>query len=218
MEKKIKISQQDSSDQLCANIKEGAEKESKKILDKTGEKTAEIYNSGKARAEELRREIFKSAQEEASLKERKILSTLNLEIRKITLGAHETIVNLVLEEIKKKTAQLRSSKEYPQLLKKLVMEAALAIDCKEIEIMGPVSDEGIFNKTFIEDIEKELKNKYSTDISLEFKKSDLIKDTGVALRSKDRRIEYDNTFGARLNRLYDEIRIDILKEVFGEDA
>lgn len=214
MKKKIETEQLDSSDNLCAKIMEDAQKESKLILDKTQEKVRELFEKNKKEIEEIGNEILKTAQDMATARQVRILSTVNLDERKIVLNAKEKIANLVFEEVKKKAAKFRFSKEYPQYLRNLVIEGTLVIDYSEIEITGSSSDENIFSPPFIDEIQKELKNKYSQDISLEFKKDDSIKDIGVILKSKNKRIEYDNTFSARMSRVYDEIRADILTRIF----
>jgi vacuolar-type H+-ATPase subunit E/Vma4 len=218
MKNKKAIRQTGSPDNLCARIKEDAMNESKKIIALVEEKAAQIIEAAEKEAFDLSTRVLEQAHQEAAGQEKVALSTLNLETRKIKLLEQEKIVNLVIEELSKKAAEFRSRKEYPGYLKDLIIEASLVVDCKEMDIMGSISDTNILNRHFIDKIEKELKEKYSKDISLEFIADDTIKDIGVVLKSRDNRIEYENTFTARLSRTYDEIRIDILKEAFKENA
>lgn len=218
MEKKIQTAELENSDNLCGRIIEDADKESQKILDKAREKVNEIFENNKKEIEQARAEILKTAQAKASANQTRILSTLNLDERKIILNAKENIFNQVIEEVNKKASGFRFAKEYPEYLKNLVIEGALVIDYKEIEIIANSLDANIFSETFMDGIRNELKNKYSRDISFEIKSDGRIKDIGVILKSKDKRIEYDNTFSARVNRVYDQIRIDILTQIFGENV
>jgi len=218
MKNKKAIRESGSADNLCASIKEDAINESKKILALAGEKAAQIIELAKKEALDLSVKLLNQARLEAARQERVTLSKLNLEIRKIKLLTQEKIVNLVIAELKKMAAELRSQQEYPGYLKNLIIEAALVVDCGEIDITGASSDTDIFTQNFIAALEKELKEKYSKEISFKFSADDSLKDIGVILKSGDNRIEYENTFSARLARSYDELRVDILKEAFKENA
>ena len=208
----------DCADGLCVQIIRDAEKEAKEILAQAKAQVDQILSKNGAQIDQMRRQVLDAARIEAAALERKLLSMVNLETRRTILTAREKVLDQVMDGIKARAASVRSSSEYPQYLKQMIVQGALVLDCDRIDILAAACDKSIFVPSFLDEIKRLLKEKHSKDIVLGLDLSEDLKDIGVVLRSKDRKMEYDNTFGARLSRVYEDVRMGILKEIFGDNV
>jgi V/A-type H+-transporting ATPase subunit E len=218
MDTVLKPVEGDCADGLCVQIMRDAQKEAGEILDRAKAQVDQILSKNSVQIEEMRRQMLDAAHIEAAALERKILSMVNLETRRTILTAREKVLEQVMDGIKARAAGFRSSSEYPQYLKQMIVQGALVLDCDRIDVLAAACDKNILVPSFLDEIKHLLKEKYSKDIILGLELSEDVKDIGVVLRSKDRKSQYDNTFGARLSRAYEDVRMGILKEMFGDNV
>jgi V/A-type H+-transporting ATPase subunit E len=218
MDTVIKPLERDSADGLCVQITRDAEKEAGEILDKAKVQVARILSENSAQVADTRRQILDAAHIEAAALERKILSMANLETKRCILAAREKVLDQVMDGIKARAESVRFSSEYPQYLKRMIVQGALVLDGGRIDVLAAACDKNVLTPSFLDEINLLLKEKYNKDIILGLELLEDVKDIGVVLRSKDRKMEYDNTFGARLSRVYEDLRMGILKELFGDNV
>ena len=106
----------------------------------------------------------------------------------------------------------RSSSDYAHFLEKSILEGVGIIDCNEIDIIYSFLDEDIIKEGFIKNIENLCRNRFSKNFSFQFQKSGF-KDTGLIIQSKDARLIYDNRFLERFKRMYDDVCMELMREV-----
>ncbi len=215
---KTDVPQSGSADILCAQILRDAGKEADEILAKAEAQAARILNENDAVVAELRREAMNAVYAQAMVVERRILATVDLGKRRILLEARERLFELVMERIKALAVEFRSSPQYPGYLQRMIVEGALALDPGEVVVVAAACDQTLLPRALFDGIERELMEKHSQRTSLILELDDKGTDIGVVVRSRDRRMECNNTFQARLARIHDEVRAEILKEVFGDNV
>ena len=218
MDTVIKPVEGDCADGLCVQIMRDAQKEAGEILDKAKAQVYQILSENDIQIEDMRCHILDAAHIEAAALERKILSMVNLETRRSILAAREKVLDQVMDGIRARAADFRSSSEYPQYLKQMIVQGALVLDCDRIDVLAAACDKSILVPSFLDEIKRLLKEKYSKDIVLGLELSEDVKDIGVVLRSKNQKSQYDNTFNARFSRVYEDVRMGILKEIFGDNV
>lgn len=207
-----------SADSLCEQIMQEARRESDDIISQAQAEAARIIKENETEVQNLRHQVLGDAHWEAAALERRILATINLESRRIQLKAREEILEQILKEIIGLATAFRQTPEYPGFIRVLIVDGAKELGSRVVVAVLSARDKDILDKVFFDKIEKELKDKYGQDIALRVEWDELASDIGVILRSGDSRIECDNTFRARLARIHEAIRTDILREVFGNNA
>lgn len=203
---------------LCAQIRRDAEKEAAAIVAQARAEYDRILNENDASVAELRRAVLNAAYAQAAGLERRILSAIGPETRRVLLEAREKILTQIMERITALAFAFRVSPEYPRYLQAMIIDGALALDRDEAVIVASSRDRDVLTPSFVEGIERELKDQHHKNIALTFELNTGEDDIGAVLRSTDRRMECNNTFRARLAGTYERIRSNILQEVFGDNV
>jgi len=202
----------ENADAICQKILEESDYQSKDILDRAQKEAGKILSEASIAAESRKNEILKQLDSDILKIKEKVFSTLNIEKKKIELKEKTDFIEQVLSAVLKKAGTFRFDKGYKNFLKEAVVEGVGVIDCEEIDVLYSSSDEKIFSKDFIAELQAECKNRYAKNFSMQFKKSDS-NDIGVLLQSRDGNLVFDNTFLSRFKRKHEEIYMEILKQL-----
>ncbi|MCK4533275.1 hypothetical protein KAU39_05765 [bacterium] len=199
---------------LCSEIKKEAQKKIDSILFEAKERFLQRLNNGKKESEQIYKQIISKTQVEANLSEKKILSEITFQLKKIELEAKEEIINEVLKCVDKKKKIFSTSKRYSEVLKQFIIEGILNLEENQVKITVNKADKKIVDKKFISFVEKELDKKYSFKAKINLNTKETIDDLGVIVKSQNERIVFDNTFHTRMERLDDSIRGIIARKLF----
>ncbi len=212
-DKKLIQQNTENSEELCAKIRQEAEYQCKTIVELARKETNKILAEAQKEAEAQAQLLRKDAQHQLEKTRERIFSTLNLEKKKVLLGEKGNFSTRILGAVKKRAEEFRNAREYPAFLKKAILEGARVVDAPQMDVVYSFLDEGIINDDFIKDMRGAVRSAYSKECALDFKKGDF-RDIGVMLQSRDGHLAYDNTFGSRLQRNYDDVYMWLLKESF----
>ncbi len=190
--------------EICRKIIEDATAQANSILTSAEKEKSKILEEADHEAENKKKEVLKKNDIETEKMKQKIFSTLNLEKKKLFLEEKSRFIEAVLEKVREIAVEFRQNPGYKTFLEKAISEGVEVIGEREVDVLYSGLDEKIIKGDFIKNI---------NGIVPEFKKCDF-KDIGVIVQSKDSRFIYDNTFSARLKRLYDDIYMDLLKGAF----
>lgn len=191
-------------------IKDAKEK-AEGIVSKAREKAQKILDEAKEEAKKEAEEIINKKKAEAESQARRILSEAKLEARLKILNAKEQLISEVFEEAIKRLKEFSQSTQYKTALENLIKDAAMIIGGGELEILFPENTNVDLDLTRISsEVEKQTRKSTSFTIS-----KDRIKSIGgVIVRSKDQLLTVDNTFEARLERLREQLRVNIANLLF----
>lgn len=135
----------------------------------------------------------------------KIMSTAEMEAKKLLLNAKEALIDEALKKAKEEYEKLRGKKEYQDILVKQVISSIGELDGKEFIVEAHEGDGLEFTDKIISTIEKETKRK-----GLKLVIKEVSKDLGgVIVHEKGGKISVDNTFDSILERKKSEIRLKI---------
>lgn len=204
---------QENADKIIAKIKEDTQKEVELLLSRAKHEAEKILEGAQREAENKNEEVLKQLEKELKVFKEKALSGLNLEKKKIVMGEKTLFAHAVLDRMKQEAHLFRASSEYIGFLKKSVLESISVVDCRDMEIFFSPVDEYLFTDAFVKDVESACKEYFKRDVRLKFSK-DEFSDLGVVVKSSDGGIIHDNRFISRLERIYDEIHMQLLKEAF----
>jgi len=196
---------------ICAKIAEEADDEIRSILEQGRKETGKIISQAEKVAEDKKQAILKDMAREIQKSREKILSSLNLEKKRLVFTEKDKFVQSVLAEVKKKSVGFRKDSAYPEFLKNAIVEGIKVIEEDKIEIYYSYLDEHLFNESFIKHIRSVCSEVLHKDCEVKFNKADF-KDLGVIVNSTGGRMMYDNRFLSRMERAKEEIYMELLKE------
>lgn len=185
-------------------------------------KVEQIIQQAKSEAQKILEDAEKAARQmilvEKEKTERLILgkkqqaeSFIKIELRKLQLGLKKEFADMVFEKARQKATSFRNDPEYRRFLKNAILETIEVIDTFNIIIRFSFLDQDYFNSDFEKEIEEICRKDIKKDISIKFVRADF-QDIGIIGMSGDGQILYENTFTARMNRLYDEVYTEIMGE------
>ncbi|MBN2071009.1 MAG: V-type ATP synthase subunit E [Candidatus Krumholzibacteriota bacterium] len=204
----------ESVERIVSQIFEDGEKEIASIIDKAQRTASEITAKAEKAGEEIAARILKESKEKGDTIHRRLLSSVNIEVKRTKLKAREEIVAAVNKKVRDGLEGVRSGSDYPGLLAVMIIEAITALDGGRFQVYVDRADIDLLRKEVF-DIVKEKIRKEGREIEL---LEDMVLDKrsigGARVGVPGGRVIYDNTFEARMYRMRDEIRNIIFEEVF----
>ncbi len=200
---------QESAAKIIERIKEDADKEAAAILEEAKKEAAAILEEAKRKAEQRRSDIIARGEKEAELLRQRIVANAKLKARKSGLDAKEELISAVFKEAEKELGKVASTDKYMDILRELIREGVASVG-EDAEVVGRKEDEKLLKGGLLEDLSKEL----GVKITLSPEKIESI--GGVIVRSKSGKVEVNNTFETRMQRMQDTLRSEIAKILFAE--
>jgi vacuolar-type H+-ATPase subunit E/Vma4 len=191
----------------------GEAEEKAKAIIKDAEKTKkDILEQKRKEGQMEASKILRDAKEEADSLKRQKVAEARLKAKQLTIASREELINETMEKCKENLSSLTASKDYPEILRKLIEQGGIGLGGGDLEIVpgGKIAKTAIDLGSIAKQIEEKTGNK--TTISLAQEKSKSI--GGVIVRKADGSILIDNTFEARIERILRDIRTGIAKILF----
>jgi vacuolar-type H+-ATPase subunit E/Vma4 len=201
----------ENADAICAKIQQDADAEVKQLLGRAQTEAQGILSQAQAAADAQKAALLRDLEKEIDKSKDRILSTLNLEKKRLVLEGKQKFVEKVIGEVRQKAARFRGDRAYGEFLAAGVLEGLRVLDVPNVAVYYAAADEHIFNNDFVKKLTDRCSAAMNRTCVLTFNKSDF-KDLGVIINSVDGRMMYDNRFSARLERMYDDIYMELLKE------
>jgi V/A-type H+-transporting ATPase subunit E len=129
--------------------------QAEKIIAQAEDNANNIIKKGEKEANNIKNVILYKNKQEVSLKKSKILTEANLKAKKTILMEKQNIIEDVFDKALENILKL-NDKEYHNFIKKLILDN---IETGDETIFIGSSDQRKISKSFIEDINKELKSK-----------------------------------------------------------
>lgn len=171
----------------------------------------QIVLDAKKQAERIIKEEKEKTLQMISVMRQRAEATLKMEIRKMQFELKKRFADSVIEKVKELAWSLRQDSEYKRFLKKAIIEGIMVIDSPQMVVRFSPEDREIFNPDLENKIREECKKNLKRNVSLSFVEDDF-QDVGVIVCSADGFVMYENTFSARLKRMYEIIYSELLSE------
>lgn len=194
---------------ITSRIEEDSEHEAEEILREAQAKADEILSQGKNQAIAAEEEIIQKGRSDAELIKQRTIANAKLRSKKHGLDVKEEMIQKAFEEAEKKLAEITSSKEYSRIMMNVIKEGVESISGNSAEVVIRKEDVEI-SKAVLGELSKKLK----VDITLSG--NHIESQGGAIIRSKDGKIEVNNTFESRMRRMRDELRSKVARVLFEE--
>jgi vacuolar-type H+-ATPase subunit E/Vma4 len=180
------------------NVK-SAQETSKKILDEAVQKAKENYER-----------IVQLGKQSGEKERQKILSTVEMEMKKLTLNSREALIDQAFDGALKKFEEFKKTKQYKDILLTQVISSIRELEGTAFVVDVHKGDSLKISADVLKQLEKDTKKK---GIVVEIREvdSDL---GGVIVHEKNGKISVDNTFASILERKKNEMRVKASEILF----
>jgi vacuolar-type H+-ATPase subunit E/Vma4 len=180
------------------NVK-SAQETSKKILDEAVQKAKENYER-----------IVQLGKQSGEKERQKILSTVEMEMKKLTLNSREALIDQAFDGALKKFEEFKKTKQYKDILLTQVISSIRELEGTAFVVDVHKGDSLKISADVLKQLEKDTKKK---GIVVEIREvdSDL---GGVIVHEKKGKISVDNTFASILERKKNEMRVKASEILF----
>lgn len=204
-------------EKITESLRKEAEEEKKNIISEAEEKAEEKKSEAREEAEEKAEEIIEEGKRKAEAETKKILSTARTKARRKKLEFKDKMSEEVFERAMKKLDELKDdNSKYRKIMKNLIIEGGISIEGGDLEVLIPEGD-NILSEEDIQDIEEEINNSTGVESSIEVLENLEDSRGGAIVRKSDGTLQSDNTFEARMERMRDSLRTEIIEILFEED-
>ncbi len=202
----------ESLEKLRTRILSDAKVKSEAIIKEADEKAEQVLREAREKAHREADEILARAEAEADAAQRSIISSRIRANRLRLLEERNKIVQLVLKDVQDRLASIATTRDFPDTVKKLTMEAVDAVgsDHPIVRVGFPKATKSGLS-TLGDALPKGAKVEYDDKLGEE----DM---GGVVVSDPDGKVAYRNTFRARLDRLDRELLTLISSTIFGDQA
>jgi vacuolar-type H+-ATPase subunit E/Vma4 len=201
---------QDNAEAICAKINQDADLEVRQLLERSQKEAGQIIAAAKKDIEAAKAALLRDLEKEIEKSKERVLSTLNLEKKRVILDGKQKFVDDVISDVKQKAANFRGDPGYAEFLIQAIVEGMEVLDVDRGVVYYSAADGHIFNDGFMKKAAEACRKALARECYLTLNKSDF-NDIGVIVNSHDGRMMYDNRFDARLGRMYEDIYMDLLK-------
>lgn len=204
----------ESVDKICEQIREDGEREIASILDKARSTAADILDKANAKGDEATEKIMRDAKERGETESRRLLSSVNIEVRRTKLKSREDVVGVIRKKVEEKMAGIRSSGDYAGILTGLAVEAIRGLEGKSFIVYVDKKDLSLLEEKVFPRVKEMMEAEASPVSSLQARPLEKSSSGGARVGHPGGKVIYDNTFEARMFRYRDDIRMAIFDEVF----
>ncbi|MDI9623732.1 MAG: V-type proton ATPase subunit E [Methanothermobacter sp.] len=200
-------------DKIVSSIISEAQENANKIISEAEKKAESIIEDGEKRAAIEKEKILENARKQARMQYHQLISEAKMKARRAELEAREEVITEAFKRAEEELQKITSSKDerYIQSLKNIIKEAATEIGGGELIVHVKEDDKEKIRD--LDSIAEDVKSATGKDTSLEL--GEAIQTIGGAIvKTKDGRIEVNNTIEARLSRFEKFLRSEVAKILF----
>ncbi|MBN1164682.1 MAG: hypothetical protein JXB45_08895 [Candidatus Krumholzibacteriota bacterium] len=204
----------ESVEKICSQIREDGEKEVESILAKAARTAQEIVAGAEEKGRAAAEKNIKEATAQGKTAQRRLLSSVNIEVKRAKLKAREEVISKVRGEVEKSLADIRQGESYPRIMVQLICEGVRALEGEEFIVYADRRDIGLLQDTVFPRVQKAMAEENRAVKKLKAEILDKQTLGGARVGVPGGKVIYDNLFEARMYRLRDQIRNIVFENVF----
>lgn len=208
-------------EKIVSYIQAEAEKEISEILLTAQTEAAKIKQAAQEKADQEVERILSNGKRLASLEEQRMLAETKIDVRRKRMDAREEAIDSSFSEAKKVLEALAAKGkqdhfDYKDILFNLIASASEVVAGDRLELVLNHRDRKTFDTKTLKEVGELVKQRTGRSISLVLADEPMQFLGGVVVRDLEKSVEIDNTLETKLNRLKEDIRVDVAKILFGD--
>ena len=202
---------------LISGIEADARADEKKIIKEAEDRAAEKRKYSEKKIESLLNDARKKAEEQAETLKKKVISEVELEIRRRSMHVRDAAMRDILDRVEKKLKSMTGDKEYRSFLINWITEAATGLDTESAEINASQKERTLIDNRLLSEVKDRVHKQTGRQIALTLSDAQPLNAQGVVLTAADGRTAFNNQVKTRILRNQREIRQRIYDAVFGHN-
>jgi V/A-type H+/Na+-transporting ATPase subunit E len=200
---------EENFESLSRTIQSDAHTESEKVLAEAKAKADALQQEAQEQANALRESILARASQEAQRLRSQAMATSELKARTLQLKHREMLLDNVFNQVKQQLSTVIQWNDYNQVTLRLLHEALGQLNTTKATIRADEVTQKLFTAEVLAKVSQEMK------MTLKLGQP-LAHGTGVVVETEDGHLHYDNTLETRLNRIQNQIRLQVYHLLMGE--
>lgn len=200
---------------LISGIESDARKEADKILGEAKKRASELRMYTEKQVESILREAEKKARTQSEAIEKKVLSGVEIEVKRKFLYLKEKIFSEVLSRVKEEFKSLIQTPSYRTVLLNWIVEAAVGLGVDEGIVSTSKNEQHLIDQELLRRAEKQVSDILGKNVKLRLSRNSGTQQ-GIVLTASDGRTAFNNQVATRLLRYQRKIRDLIYTKLFGE--
>lgn len=200
---------EDNLESLSRAILNDAHTEADQILAEAKAKADAIRQNAQNQAEVERKDTLAHAAQEAQRLHSQAIATSELKARTLQLKHREKLLENVFSQVRQQLSSVVQWSDYNQVALYLLREALGQLNTNKATIRADEFTQKLFTEEVLEQVSQDMKINLKLGHPLEH-------GTGVMVETADGHLHYDNTLETRLNRIQNQIRMQVYHLLMGE--
>jgi vacuolar-type H+-ATPase subunit E/Vma4 len=200
---------------LISGIESDARKEANKILGEAKKRASELRMYTEKQVESILRDAEEKARTQSEAIEKKVLSGVEIEVKRKFLYLKEKIFSEVLSRVKEEFKSLIQTQSYRTVLLNWIVEAAVGLGVDEGIVSTSKNEQHLIDQELLRRAEKQVSDILGKNVKLRLSRNSGTQQ-GIVLTASDGRTAFNNQVATRLLRYQRKIRDLIYTQLFGE--
>ena len=200
---------------LISGIESDARKEADKILGEAKKRASELRMYTEKQIESILREAEEKARTQSEAIKKKVLSGVEIEVKRKSLYLKEKIFSEVLSRVKEEFKSLIQTQSYRTVLLNWIVEAAVGLGVDEAIVSTSKNEQHLIDEELLRRAEKQVSDILGKNVKLRLSRNSGTQQ-GIVLTASDGRTAFNNQVATRLLRYQQKIRDLIYTQLFGE--
>jgi vacuolar-type H+-ATPase subunit E/Vma4 len=201
---------------LINGIETDAAQEVRTILAEAEKQADEKRKYGQKKVADLLAEARQRAREQAEAIERKVLSEVELEVKRRSLKVRDTVINEMVRRVEAKLKTRIGDPGYRGILRDWVVEAVRGLAVDEAQLNASAPERELLEKGLLQEVVDTVRQLSGRTVHLRLADAAPLEAQGVLVTATDGRMAFNNQVKTRMLRKRRTIHMLIHKALFEE--
>ncbi len=201
-------------DALINGIETDAAQEAQAILAEAEKQAGEKRKYGEKKVADLLAEGRQRAQEQAESIQRKVLSEVELEVKRRSLKVRDTVMQEVMKRVEAKLKVRIADSDYRVTLREWVVEAARGLAVDTAQLNASAAERELLDTGLLQEIRDVVKERSGRAATLTLSEAAPLEAQGVLVTATDGRMAFNNQVKTRILRNRRKIQALIHQALF----
>lgn len=201
---------------LINGIETDAAQEVQTVLAEAEKQAAEKRKYGQKKVADLLADARQRGQDQAEAIQRKVLSEVELEIKRSSLKVRDTVMNEIMSRVEAKLKTRVGDPDYRVILRDWVVEAVRGLAVDEAQLNASTPERELLDKDFMQEVVDTVQKLSGRTVQLRLTDAAPLEAQGVLVTATDGRMAFNNQVKTRMLRNRRKIQMLIHKALFEE--
>ena len=203
--------------ELISGIESDARIKEEEIIKEAEKRAAEKRKYSEKKIEALLNDTHSEAQRQAEAVKKKILSAVDLELKRQSMSVRSALVQDVMSRVENKFASMAGDENYRSVLINWIVEAFIGLGAEAAQINASQMERAFIDDQLLSEVKEKIHMQINKQAQLKLSDAEPLKSQGVVLTAADGRTAFNNQVKTRMLRKQREIQMLIYNAVFTDN-